>query len=85
MTDILYSEKALEQLENLDSEVNERIVSKLEEAADWTEHRLSPLSNSPFYKVRAGDYRGIVEWNRENDELRVRAVGHRRNIYDREL
>jgi|AntDeeMinimDraft_5_1070356.scaffolds.fasta_scaffold01315_6 mRNA interferase RelE/StbE len=81
MTDILYSDTALEQLETLDSEASERLVSKLEEAAEWTEHRLSSLSNSSYYSVRAGDYRAIVDWDRDTDELRVLAAGHRRNVY----
>lgn len=85
MTDILYSDTALEQLENLDSEAAARLVSKIEEATEWTEHRLSSLTNSPYYSVRAGDYRAIVDWDREADEIRVLAAGHRRNVYDRNL
>ncbi|UHH26853.1 hypothetical protein LT974_12085 [Halobacterium noricense] len=26
-----------------------------------------------------------MRWDRENDVLRVEAVGHRRNVYDRHL
>lgn len=85
MTDILYSDTALEQLEGLDSEAAERLVSKLEEAREWTEHRLSSLSNSPYYSVRAGDYRAIVDWDRDADNIRVLATGNRRNVYDRNL
>lgn len=85
MADILYSDRALEQLEDLETEHSKRIVSKLEEATEWTEHRLRSLSNSPYYSVRAGDYRAIVDWDRDTDELRVLAAGHRRNVYDRNL
>ena len=35
--------------------------------------------------LRAGDYRAIITWDRSEDLLRVEAVGHRRNIYDRHL
>ncbi|MFB6176400.1 MAG: type II toxin-antitoxin system RelE/ParE family toxin [Halobaculum sp.] len=69
----------------LDSEARERVLKKLAEARDWTEHRLDPLSNYPYYKLRAGDYRAIVDWDREADVLVVEAVGHRRNVYDRHL
>jgi mRNA interferase RelE/StbE len=46
---------------------------------------LEPLSGFPYYKLRAGDYRVIITWDRETNLLRVEAVGHRRNVYDRHL
>ena len=55
------------------------------EAQEWTEHCLEPLSNHPYYKLRAGDYRAIITWARDEDVMIVEAVGHRRNVYDRHL
>ncbi|WP_459825922.1 type II toxin-antitoxin system RelE family toxin [Halorubrum luteum] len=55
------------------------------QAKDWTSHRLEKLSGYPYYKLRAGDYRAIITWDRDDDVLIVEAVGHRRNIYDRHL
>ena len=63
----------------------ERLVKKLDEAKDWTAHRLEKLSGYPYYKLRAGDYRAIITWDQADDILIVEAVGHRRNIYDRHL
>jgi mRNA interferase RelE/StbE len=85
MTEVEITPQADEHLENLESEDRERILKKLAEARDWTEHRLAPLSGWPYYKLRIGDYRAIISWDRENDVLRVEAVGHRRNVYDRHL
>jgi mRNA interferase RelE/StbE len=85
VTDLDYSERAVEHLEGLEREHARRLVNKLEEACEWTEHRLRTLSGTPYYSVRAGDYRAIVDWDRENDVLLVKAAGHRRNIYDRYL
>ena len=85
MTDIEITSKADEHLESLDPEARERVLKKLGEAQDWTEHRLEKLSGYPYYKLRAGDYRAIITWDREADLLRVEAVGHRRNVYDRHL
>jgi mRNA interferase RelE/StbE len=85
MTDVEFTSKADDHLEDLEAEARERILRKLAEAQDWTEHRLEPLSNYRFYKLRAGDYRAIITWDRENDVLTVEAVGHRRNVYDRHL
>lgn len=58
---------------------------RLRGAKDWTDHRLEPLSGYPYYTLRAGDYRAIITWNRNDDRIRVEAVGHRRTIYDRKL
>ena len=85
MTDVEITPQADKHLEGLDSEARERVLTKLGEAQDWTEHRLDPLSGWPYYKLRAGDYRAIVTWDREADLLVVEAVGHRRNVYDRHL
>ena len=85
MTDIEYTEQALEHLANLEDHVADRVMNKVDEATEWTEHRLERLSGYPYYKLRAGDYRAIITWNREEDVLIVEAVGHRRNVYDRHL
>lgn len=85
MTDVELTPKADSHLEAVDPQVRERILKKLAEAQDWTEHRLDPLSNYPYYKLRIGDYRAIITWDRQTDTLIVEAVGHRRYVYDRHL
>jgi len=85
MTDVVYTENALSQLETFETQVADRVMNKVDEATEWTEHRLDSLSGYPYYKLRAGDYRAIISWHRDEDVLRVEAVGHRRNIYDRHL
>ena len=83
MTEVKWTPKALDLLDGLKSNTQEQLVKKLDEAKDWTAHRLEKLTGYPYYKLRAGDYRAIITWDRENDVLVVEAVGHRRNIYDR--
>ncbi|RAW46213.1 type II toxin-antitoxin system RelE/ParE family toxin [Halorubrum sp. 48-1-W] len=85
MTEVEYTEQAIEHLEGLDPQVADRVMNKVDEATEWTDHRLESLTNYPYYKLRAGDYRAIITWDRSKDLLRVEAVGHRRNIYDRHL
>lgn len=85
MTDVEFTSQAEEHLANLETEPRERILKKLDEAREWTDHRLDPLSGWPYYKLRAGDYRAIITWDREDDVLVVEAVAHRRNVYDRHL
>lgn len=85
MTEVEYTEQALDHLEALDPQVADRVLDKVDEATEWTDHRLEPLSGYPYYKLRVDDYRVIVDWDRGNDVLVVEAVGHRRNVYDRDL
>jgi len=85
MTTVEFTETALEHLEGLEDHVADRVLNKIEEATEWTEHRIERLSGYPYYKLRAGDYRVILTWDREGDRLIVEAVGHRRNVYDRHL
>ncbi|ELY96936.1 hypothetical protein C482_14849 [Natrialba chahannaoensis JCM 10990] len=85
MTNVEYTEQAIGHLENLDPQVADRVMNKVDEATDWTEHRLERLSGYPYYKLRAGDYRAIITWDHDDDLLIVEAVGHRRNVYDRHL
>jgi mRNA interferase RelE/StbE len=60
MTDVEYTEKAIGHLDRLDSQVANRIMNKVDEATEWTEHRLEPLTGHSYYKLRAGDYRTII-------------------------
>jgi mRNA interferase RelE/StbE len=85
VTDVELSERAVEQLQNLEPDIQDRIKKKLREATEWTEHRIEPLTNYPYYKLRAGDYRAVIDWAKDNDILYVLAIGHRRNVYDRHL
>jgi Cytotoxic translational repressor of toxin-antitoxin stability system len=85
MTTVEITRQADEHLADLDPEARERILKKLDEAEEWTEHRLESLSNYPYYTLRAGDYRAIITWDRQTDRLVVEAVGHRRSVYDRHL
>lgn len=84
MVEVEYSSRAADWLRNADSDVQEQVIKRVEKAEDFPSHFLTRLSNSPYYKLRAGDYRVIVDWKRdENPEvLFVREIGHRRNIYD---
>jgi mRNA interferase RelE/StbE len=85
VTDVELSERAVEQLQNLEPDIQDRIKKKLREATEWTENRIEPLTNYPYYKLRAGDYRAVIDWDKDNDILYVLAIGHRRNVYDRHL
>jgi len=82
VVEIEYSSRAREWLENAEPDVQEQVLDRLERVAEFPDHFLTRLTNSTLYKLRAGDYRAIVDWRREEDVLFVRRIGHRRNIYE---
>lgn len=78
------SESALDTLRDLDGESRDRIVSKVEDAAEYPDHYLDSLTDVPGYKLRVGDFRVVVDWDRGDDTLYVVAVLERKHDY-REL
>jgi len=82
MTDVLLSERARDRLADLESEARERIKTALKEINP--ERDLSRLSGDDTHRLRVGDYRVIVDWDRTDEKIYVLTVGHRRNIYDRD-
>ena len=83
MAEIDVSDQAAAWLEDAEPDVRDRILKKLRSIEDFPDHYLKRLSGSPYYSLRVGDYRVIIDWQREDDPevLFVRDIGHRRNIY----
>ena len=86
LPEVEYSERAAEQIENLETETGQRIVSKLDDVIWKPEHYLKRLQGSEHdpadYRLRVGDYRVLVDWRRDDEILFVTEVDHRDNIYD---
>lgn len=83
---IEYSTRAVDQLEDLETEDAERIVSKLDDVTWNVEHYLRgrQMTGEPHYSLRVGDYRVVIDWQRNKDPevVFVRRVGHRSNVYE---
>ena len=80
-----FSDRADEQFSKLDRNVQERIVAKLDEvvSSEWHEPAdfLEPLTNSPFRKLRVGEYRLGCRLLRSERVLRVESVRPRSGAY----
>lgn len=84
MAEIDVSDSAADWLREAEPDVRDRIMKKLRSIEDFPDHYLRRLSNSPYYRLRVGDYRVVIDWQREENPevLFIREIGHRRNIYD---
>ena len=72
---------ALNDLRALDREVSERIVKKVCSIVDNPFRYVEKLVDYPLFKLRIGDYRAIVDIQKE--EIIVVLVDHRHKVYKR--
>lgn len=87
MVRVEFSDDAAEWFRKAEPDVQDQLQKRLEQATDFPDHFLKPLTGSSLYRLRAGDYRAIIDWRRtmeDDDEemLFVRRFGHRDGIYD---
>lgn len=78
-----YSQRAANWLKDAENHIAERIIGKIEDIQDYPEHYLKRLSNSPHYRLRVGDYRVIIDWQKDEDIMFIREIGKRDNVYSR--
>ena len=67
--EIVLTETVVETLEQFETDDAERIISKLEEIVDFPGHFLDRLRNHPGYKLRVGDFRILIGWDKDNETL----------------
>lgn len=81
-----FSTRAANQLDDLENEDAERIVSKLDDVTWNPEHYLHGrrMRGQPVYSLRVDDFRVIIDWKRDVDPevLFIRRIGKRDNVYE---
>lgn len=75
------TETARETLASLEPTDYERIRRKLRTVVDFPAHYLDGLQGVPGYALRVGDFRLIIDWDRESDVLYVVAILERKHDY----
>lgn len=85
MAEVRFTPKGYDLLTELEADVQERIKNDLRRASDNPERELKPLTGYPYFDVRTGEYRTLIDWDKDAGILWVFAVGHRRNVFDRYL
>jgi len=78
---IFFTDKAKKQLEKIEKVDQERIIKSIERIRIRPEAHITKLVGDPGYKLRVGDYRIILEIEKENLIILVLMIGHRKNIY----
>lgn len=80
-----FAPRAVDQFDDLEHHVQDRIATKLDEIVDdsWrdTDDYLEPLAGGPFEKLRVGQYRLACVVDHGNAVLEVHRIEHRSGAY----
>lgn len=78
---IIWSESAARQLRKLDRTIARRIFEKVGDLREDPLRLVQKLVNSPYYRLRVGDYRVVLDVQRNFLRILVLKVGHRESVY----
>ena len=79
---IVWSIKATKQMEHLDRTISKRIYEKVDQLYQNPERYVEKLVRYPYYRLRVGDYRVILDIQHELVRILILKVGHRSNVYE---
>lgn len=82
MATVLLHPEVEKKLQQLPNDIESRVRSKLADAGDLPDHYLKPLRGREEYSLRIGTRRAIIDWVKDQDELRVLEIDTRDTVYD---
>lgn len=81
MYELIFSEKAVKQLNKLELPIQERIIKVLNRVKFRPEAHVKKLVGDPGCSLRVGDYRVIVDIDRGILAILVIKIDHRKKVY----
>ena len=82
MYSVEFSQTAENQFYKLEKYMQERIILVLERIKLRPFHFVKKKQGTPYFILRIGDYRAIVNIKKEESIIFVIDIGHRKNIYE---
>ena len=79
---VLFSDLALKQLRKLDREMRQRIITTIERIRIRPDTYIRKLVGDEGYRLRVGNYRVILDIDKEQLVILILRIGHRRNVYE---
>ena len=81
MYEIEFSINAEKQLLKLEKDLQKRVISALERIRIRPYPYVKKLVGNPYFRLRVGDYRVIIDIQENKLLILVIEIGHRKNIY----
>lgn len=81
MFDIFFTAESKKFLKKLNEEDSKRIISTLERCRIRPHSYVKKIVSSPYFRLRVGDYRVILDIKAGKLLIIVIEIGHRKNIY----
>jgi len=81
MATVLLHPDVEKELQSLPNDIEGRIRSKLAEAGENPDRHLKPLKGRDEFSLRIGKRRAIIDWVKEQNELRVLELDTRDTVY----
>ena len=82
MYSVELSQNAEKQINKLDKNIQGRITNVLERIRTRPFHFIKKKEETPYFILRVGEYRCILDVNQEKQIIFVIEIGHRKNIYN---
>jgi len=82
MYSVELSKKAEEQFLKLSDEIGSRIIKVLERIKIRPYSFVKRLIGTPYFRLRIGDYKAILDVQNDKLIILVLEIGHRKNIYE---
>jgi mRNA interferase RelE/StbE len=80
---VLWDKKSLNFLNKLEPFIAQRIIKLVREFSENPRSKqFKKLKNERGFRLRAGDYRIIFDFNPNTKTIQILKVGHRKNIYE---
>jgi mRNA interferase RelE/StbE len=81
MYTLVYAEEFLKQMRKLDKGTQKRIISTLDRIKIRPYPHVKKLVGNPYFRLRVGNYRVILDIKEDKLIIYVLEIGHRRSIY----
>jgi mRNA interferase RelE/StbE len=79
--EIIWSEAAARELKRLDRVVAKKIFEKVGELGENPYRNVKKLVGLPYFRLRVGDYRILLDIQKDVLRVLVLKVGHRKGTY----
>ena len=82
MYSVEFSQTAEKQLYKMEKNIQQRIISVLERITIRPFHFVKRKQGTPYFILRVGEHRVILDIRQEKEIIFVIELGHRKNIYE---